>query len=422
MSTTRRVVVGCVGVLALVATLAACGSSSKKATSNTQAAASSSGGSGGTSAAATGSPIKIGEMCDCSGAFGPNDSGGHAVFDAWVKSVNASGGLDGHPIVLTSEDDQSNPAVSTTDLQKLVSDHVAVILDLSSFDGAWASAAEAAKIPVVGGTYNLPAYGTNPDFYPSGGTEDASLYAVAATAKLAGASTIGSLYCLEVPSCAQQPAAVKAAGATMGLKAVYSAAISATAPSYTALCVAAQQAKAQALYAGISAETGVSLGSDCDRQGYDPIYVLQGLTYQDSLAKSKMGQNLWMPFSGEPYWDKTPAIEAMNAAVDKYHPGLRQGKGGVWSGVGAEAWTGGLLIRDAVKGSGVGPSGTVTAATITQGLNSIKNDTLDGTSPPLTFTAGQGHKVDCWFTGKVIHGVPSTITANGTDQVSCHNM
>jgi branched-chain amino acid transport system substrate-binding protein len=39
-------------------------------------------------------------------------------------------------------------------------------------------------------------------------------------------------------------------------------------------------------------------------------------------------------------------------------------------------------------------------------------------APPLTFTAGQPHTIDCWFTGKVINGTPSMVN-NG--QVTCSN-
>ncbi len=74
-----------------------------------------------------------------------------------------------------------------------------------------------------------------------------------------------------------------------------------------------------------------------------------------------------------------------------------------------------LLDGDGQPAAGTA-SGAVTAASITGGLNSLKNDTLDGWSPPLTFTAGQDHKVDCWYTAKVVNGTPSM--ANGA-KTSC---
>jgi branched-chain amino acid transport system substrate-binding protein len=75
------------------------------------------------------------------------------------------------------------------------------------------------------------------------------------------------------------------------------------------------------------------------------------------------------------------------------------------------------MIRDAINGSGVG-SGDVTAATVSQGLSTIKNDTLDGWSSPLTYTPGKPHLVNCWFTTQVVNGSPKLLN-NG--QTSCQN-
>jgi branched-chain amino acid transport system substrate-binding protein len=315
--------------------------------------------------------------------------------------------------------DASDPGTAVTDAQRLISDHVAAIIDINDFDVTWASAASAAKIPVVGGNFTEPPFLTNPDFYPSGATGDVSSgNALSNTAKLGGATSMGILYCVEVAVCAQQVPPLKAAGAQLGVPLTYSASIAATAPNYTAQCVAAQQGRVQALYVPSSEAVVARVAADCDRQGYDPIYVLAGTTYTPPLPTAPGVKKLWMAFQIMPVWSDVPEVQAMNTAVDKYYPGLRSGKGGIWSQYAAQAWTAGLLIRDAVKGSGVASSGTVTAAAMTQGLNSIKNDTLDGWSPPLTFTAGQSHPVHCWFTAKWANGTPSLLD-NG--QVTCQN-
>jgi branched-chain amino acid transport system substrate-binding protein len=48
----------------------------------------------------------------------------------------------------------------------------------------------------------------------------------------------------------------------------------------------------------------------------------------------------------------------------------------------------------AVKAGGLTPSTTPSPGEIVTGLQSLKGDTLDGWSPPLTFAAGQPHKTD----------------------------
>jgi branched-chain amino acid transport system substrate-binding protein len=46
----------------------------------------------------------------------------------------------------------------------------------------------------------------------------------------------------------------------------------------------------------------------------------------------------------------------------------------------------------------------------------MKGVTLGGMSPPLTFTAGQAHTIDCWFVSHTSGGT-SALANNG--QVQC---
>lgn len=395
----------------LLAALTACSSSSNKPTTSGTSPATATGGSTPSSSAATGVPVKLGAICTCSGAFASTVIDASDVFHAWVKSVNASGGIAGHPVDLTFLDDAGGPGSSVTDVQQLISDHVAAIADLSLFDSVWASAVSAAKIPVIS-LEQSDVFDTNPDYFSPIQTLRSQLYAQATLAKQAGATNVGLLYCAEAVVCAREVPALKTAAQQVGVNVVYNAAISATAPSYTAQCVAAHQANAQALIVATSGPPTLNVSNDCNRQGYAPIYVINDATYTDSMATAAIGKNAWVSFTNLPYLDNAAAVQAMNTAVDQYYPGIRSGHGGgLWTGSAPKAWVGGLLIRDAVKGSGVGASGTVTAAAFTQGLYSLKGDTLDGWSSPLTFAPGQPHPLDCWFTAKIVNGT-STVLNN----------
>lgn len=416
MMTTKWLARGAAGV-ALIAAITACSSSHQRGASSSPRTSPVSGSAA--PASSTASPIKVGLICSCTGPYGANDIAPADVARAWAKSVNASGGLEGHSIDLKVLDDASSPGTSATDAQTLISDHVAAIIDISNFEATWESAVTAAKIPVVGGDFDSAMYGVNPDFYPTGTTIDASLYTVAATAKASGATSLGFMYCAEAAICSQQVASLKAAGAQVHVPLNYETSIAVTAPNYTAQCVAAQQKKVEAIDVADSEAIIARVAGDCDRQGYDPTYDVVGIAYTPALPTAPGVKKLWMPFDTMPIWSDAREVQAMNAVVDKYYPGLRSSNGGViWSQYAAQAWTAGLLIRDAVKGSGVSPSGTISSATMTQGLDSIKNDTLDGWSPPLTFNAGQPHKVDCWFTAKWTNGTPSLIKNGG---LSCLN-
>lgn len=402
-------------VLAIAAAVISACSSSSKAPS---AASTSVGSTAGTSAhAPSGAPIKVGMICSCTGPFGSDIADAGNVTRAWAKSVNASGGIDGHPVQLTVYDDSGNPGTSTTDLQKLISANVDVILDETPLDAAWATDASSANIPVVGGNFSSEPFYTNPDFYPSGQTNDSIAYSVAATAKLAGATTIAQMYCAEAPQCQQSVPLIKSAAQKLGISDVYDASIAMTAPNYTAQCVAAEQAHAQALFIGDSPQAIARVGHDCTQQGYKPIYVTEGTGFGPPQQNAPgLKDNLWQPFPVIPYFvDSAPGVKAMNAVLNKYYPGMINGSN--WSEYAVQAWTGGLLIEAGVK-AGVGSSGTPSPAAITKGLTSLKGETLGGMSPPLTLPAGKPHPIDCWYTGRVHNGTTS-LANNG--KLSCQS-
>ncbi|MBO0729505.1 MAG: ABC transporter substrate-binding protein [Acidimicrobiaceae bacterium] len=402
--------------LAFTAALGACSSSNKPASSGTTATTSAS--SATTASSAKGAPIKVGVICTCSGAFGADVKDAADVYQAWANTVNASGGLNGHPVQVTLKDDAANPGTSTSDIQTLISDHVVAIADLSIVDQVWASTIQSAGIPVVGANETENPFYQNPDFYSEGQTNDSVTFANVATAKASGAKSLGQFYCAEAPSCAEGVPLIKAQAQRTGIRDAYNAVVSATAPNYTAQCVAAQQAHVAAVFIGDSSVVINRIAADCDRQGYDPIYLTEGEGFGMNMAAAPgVSKNLWSEYSQVPFFDNIPAIRTMNAAVDKYYPGLRNNDQ-VWSELAVEGWSSGLLLADAVKAGGLSPGATPSTTEIVQGLHSLKGDTLQGTAPPLTFSGNGPHHIDCWFTARVQNGKPSMVN-NG--QVSCEN-
>ena len=394
-------------VLGVVAFATACGSSSK--TSAPPTTASSTGSSTGAAATpSSGSPIKVGVICSCSGPFGGDAVTSEDVFKAWVDSTNASGGVEGHPLQVTYDDDAATPGTSASEAQALISAHVDVVADDSLVDSSWASSVESAGIPAVCIVIGQPCF-QNPDFYAAGQTADSSASAVVAVAKQAGAKNIGYLYCAESPTCAQSISLVRAAGKQLGVPLVYTAAIAATAPNYTAQCLAAQQDHVSALFIADIQAPLERVGVDCSQQNYDPIYLSEGTGFGlGQLTSPGIDKNLWSEYSNLPFWANTAAVQPMNAALDKYFPGLRTNTN-EYSETSAEAWPAGLLIADAVKAGGLTAAGTPSAAEVTTGLQSLHGDTLDGWSPPLTFPAGKPHSIDCWIVGHVSNGTPSLL-------------
>jgi branched-chain amino acid transport system substrate-binding protein len=404
MALHRKILILVAAVLAAVVSISACSSSSTTSGSSPAAGATSAAATASAAAAAAaGTPITIGVECSCSGAFGTTVAVGYTLLQAWQKSVNAAGGLNGHPVQLIEKNNDSNPATALTDAQALVADKVTVIFDLDILDSLWEKTVSASKIPVIGGNFSSPGYYTDPDWYPSGQTNDSITYSVAAVAKQAGATNLADFYCAESAQCQQSVPLIKAAGQSVGVPVVYSASIAATAPNYTAQCVAAKQAGVKAIFIGDSITVIDRVASDCNQQGYDPIYVTEGTGFQNmALTTPGLENNLWSSYPILPYFSTKSSVTAMNAILDKYYPGATADTL-TWSEFAAQAWTGALLIAQAVKNAGVTSSTAVSSATITDGLNKVSDETLGGFSPPLTFT-GAKHSVDCWYTGRVQSG------------------
>jgi branched-chain amino acid transport system substrate-binding protein len=192
-----------------------------------------------------------------------------------------------------------------------------------------------------------------------------------------------------------------------GLRDVYSAGISGTAPDYTAQCVAAQQQHVTSIFIGESAPLAEKLATNCATQGYKPIWVTQGPGFGPGFLNTPgLKENTETEYPDLPFWDNTPAVQAFNTAIDKYYPGLRTNANLFTEDV-LMAWVSAKLMQDAITAGGLDQTGTVDAAEVTKGLRSLKGDTLDGLAPtPLTFVANQPHHVDCWFAGAIQNGTP----------------
>jgi branched-chain amino acid transport system substrate-binding protein len=414
--------------LTLALTTAACSSSSKNTTSPTTASSSTSAQSTGSASSAssapagntqaTGAPIKVGVICSCSGPFGATILPGEDDYRAFVNTTNAAGGINGHPIQLILKDDTATPGTSVSDIQTLISDHVVAIFDDSLVDEPWASTIEASGIPVVGGNLSEATFYTNPDFYPEGQTNDSITLSAVQTAKTAGGSNLGILYCVEAPTCLEGANQAKALAPKAGITDVYNGSIGFTAPNYTAQCLAAQQDHVSAMLILHGNTVVARVGTNCSQQGYNPIYVTEGEGFALNLTTAPgIKNNLWSEFNNIPFYANIPAVQQMNAAMDKYFPGVRNNNQ-IWTEFAVNGWDSGILLEDAVKAGGLGPSDTPTAAEIVKGLESLKGDTLQGTAPPLTFAAGKTHSVSCWFTAHMTNGVPA-LTNGG--KVTCAN-
>ena len=397
-------------VAAVVVALSACGStastSSSSASSATAASASVTGPSG--------KAIVVGMICSCTGPEASAVGNNMDVIQAWAKSVNASGGINGYPVKVIALDDQQNAATSLQDAKQLVEqDHaVAIVGDSSFVDASFAPYVESAGVPVIGGSNYEASFLSNPDFFPSGGDQISGLVGQFALAKQAGKKVFGTIYCAESPICAELVPAANGLAPLYGLKS-FAAKISATAPSYTAPCLAAKSAGVDAMFVADNSPIVLRFVAACAQQGYTPLQLTSiNAATSAWLSDPTLNGTLLTALNANGYDTSTPAIETFQAALRKYEPSAINGS--TFSGEEINAWSGGLLFQAAAEAAHLTPSST--PADVKKGLYALKNETLDGVAPPLNFTPGKPSFIPCWFAQEVKDG---KFTSLNGDQASC---
>lgn len=394
-SSFRVSAVALVAVLALLA-LAACSSNSSSVSSKatgTASAGTAATGSTPSGAAATGAAITVGTICSCSGLSASDLGPLTGMYQAWVKWVNAHGGLNGSPVNLIVKDDAGSAETALSDAKELVQqDHVmAIIGPISQDDSAWASYVSGQGVPVIG-NYDTPFY-TNADFFPTDGSVLAGFPARLTLMSQLGDKKLGVLYCAEEPICAESPQlfGLLAKESGSGITVAYSAGVSSTAPSYQAPCLAAKQAGVDFLDIASFASTTTQIIDACAQQGYTPTIMgtPSNLTAADSHANG-----LWLISPSLSNEDTTTAAGQLYQQIMKaYDPSILS--------IGpnleiTDAWSGLVVFQAVAEQAKLKPAST--SADVKNGLYGLpKGDTFGGETPPLTYVRGQATHVNCWF-------------------------
>ena len=306
---------------------------------------------------------------------------GEDVYKALGEHGKRGGRDHWPPRAAHTEDDAATPGNGISDAQTLISAHVDAIVDLSEVDTTWASAVQKANIPVIGTYATDEPFFTNPDFYPMGETGDSATVAYVSTIKAAGGSAFGDMVCAEAVVCSQYEQGLKAAGKQIGVPLTYVTSISATSPNYTAQCLAAKQKNIKYMIVEDPSAIIARVATDCDRQGYDPTYVIGGGSFGPAFETTPgLKASTWSYWPNLPYWDSAPVVQAMSTAVEKYYPGLQKNPL-IWSGTSPLSWPSGLLLADAVKAVGLGKRHPERGPEYRQRLQPLKA-ILHGRSPP----------------------------------------
>jgi branched-chain amino acid transport system substrate-binding protein len=351
------------------------------------------GTTGGSTAgcAKPGPVLKIGQVGAFSGLVGASIPGAAATLPVWVRWVNAHGGVGCHPVVLDQEDDQSNPAKSSSAVHKLAeSVHVAALvsnwvpIDTSGFR----QAIEQVKVPAIGGDMVTRDWNQSPWMFAVGGASRAQFVGSVAALGAMGLTKVGIIYCVESTACTNYYSTLTTQGGAKhnGQTVVYSASTSLTQPDFTSQCVNAQKAGAQTLVAAGDDSYILRVARSCAGINYFPVIALSAVQGAfDSTDSNVRKDGASLGSAVVPYMlNNTPALQAFHTAMKTYAPNAPVETTAMVS------WADGMMLKAAVEA--LGPSAqtkTITPAMMVQGLSKVRNETLGGLIPPTTYgTAG----------------------------------
>jgi branched-chain amino acid transport system substrate-binding protein len=379
---------GVVAVLVGMGMLAvACGGSSSDGTSSSGPAKSAS----DSTTPAKGTPIVIGQVVSLTTATARSTQGQDAM-DTWLQWTNDHGGINGHPVKLYTEDDKSDPAVGLAAVKDLVENKhvVALVGDAAgSTEQTWASYVLEKRIPVIGDQYIDALWFTNPMFYPLGATVITQIWGQLKAAQVAGAKKVASFLCTEVAACAQAQPIIAADAKSVGLDLVVNALASGTQASYTAECLAAKKAGADAVDNQVNPTL---LPRDCGRQDYHPLFLTADMAPNAETIKGSPDAGNAAGATPEFPCLKPdiPAAKDFYAAIKKYHPEWWIGgsKHDQFASVNCEAWIAGEGFKLAITRAAVDATATVTNEDVIKGLATFKDEKIAGLTPPVTLSDG----------------------------------
>jgi branched-chain amino acid transport system substrate-binding protein len=254
------------------------------------------------------------------------------------------------------------------------------------------------QIPVVGTETGVSWSVEHPMYFPQSTSGlpmfESLIRGVAQQLLPTGKKSVGVVYCTETPMCDVHRKMWEKSAPEVGLKYVFSGQASLAQPDFTAICLSARNAGADALLFSMDGASIRRVAQACTRQGYRPLYAsVAGILFdefksEDSL-QTVVGTSPFYPY----FKTDLPAIQEFAQAVARFgSPDL--------TGIGPlTGWTSGKLFERVTKALPEPPTSTA----ILDGLYTVKNDDLGGLAVPLTFTKGEDHATvpQCWWNLKV---------------------
>lgn len=351
--------------------------------------------------AASGSPMLLAQVGTWSGPIGSAFKDLITGVRVWVSDVNGRGGVAGHPIQLVVADDGGDPARYQSLLKEMVETRGAFAF--VGNDGVFTGPAgkeylESKRVPVVGGDVVNPVWTGSSMYFPEGTTLNEIAYAVPlANTKFTTKKKVGIITCQEVEACRVASRVWPEASKKLGLEVVYNTQASVAQPDFTAECLNARNAGAEAMQIALDASTLVRFGKACTQLDFRPQILVPSAAIEAKLQGDVAGgifEGLIGAINNAPWMVTDQAgPAAFQAAMAKYAASAPLSLSTL------QGWTSGKLFEKAGAGLGAQPA----RDQLLNGLWAMQNETLGGLAPPLTFARDKpSPPVACFFVVKIV--------------------
>jgi branched-chain amino acid transport system substrate-binding protein len=321
------------------------------------------------------------------------------ISNVWAKWTNAHGGINGHPVQLIVLDDASTPATALSDAKELVEkDHVIALIGSGTSTGGAALRDYLAqmKVPEIGGNFGSTQSG--PYVYATGVSQGALSVSFFTAIKATGHSKYADFYCTESPNCSTLITQHKQNAALVGgIDVLFDTSISGSAPDYTSNCLKLVSSGADALGLASFESVAARLIPACAQQGYKGAYFLSATTVNPNWDNDPTFNSLDI-YLNNAVWNSldqaTPEQKAYTQAVKQYSPAMLTSDS--YTANEPVIWVANQMFAAAAKAGNIGPDST--PADMINALGKIQNETLGGTTGPISYnTADSVHADPCYF-------------------------
>jgi branched-chain amino acid transport system substrate-binding protein len=360
--------------------------------------------SGATSASSTNSPITVALITSETGLAGPEYGDAPLGFLARIAVQNAQGGVNGHKIVPLVIDDQSSPTTVVNGVDDAISKGAIGIVSDSPVFFLAARKAQQAGIPVTGGSFDGPEWGTPPYtnmFAADSGSVDPKFPVntdFSSFLRAHGGTVIGSYaYGVSPTSVRGATSAADAFKSEGGKVGVLETSIPFGSVAFTPEALVAKQKGVNAVFAAMDANSNVALASALAQAGVKPKAVVFPTGYSPSLLSSPA----WSTLQGDyfvaefrPADVPNAATEQLTAALQKYEhrPPSQFYDYGI-----AEAWIGADLMLKGIGLAGANPTSTQVIHSL-RGIKSYDAGGLLGQSTDYSTNFGHDPVRSClWY-------------------------